>query len=213
MNKVLPITFLALSMAACSVPQGKKYSETRRELPAIALPPPESKIELFESQRGTIVSLKGDGILTLWLSSKPASGYSWRLAEIPDPTVLRLVSKEFVPPSETNVGQEKWVFQAGGDGEIDLRLWYTGTRRDQFGSAPVFQCLVSVVGDLVPMAKGPDGRDFMPIKRHRAKPRPQMRPKLPRTTPEPEPSLLTEPVFRSSRVLLRDPRDGGQKPG
>lgn len=213
MNKALPITLLALSLAACSVPQGKKYSATNRELPAIALPPPESRVEIFESQRGTIVSLKGDGILTLWLSSKPASGYSWRLSELPDPTVLRLVSKEFVPPSETNVGQEKWVFQAVGDGEIDLRLWYTGARRDQFGSAPVFKCLVSVVGDLVPLAKGPDGKDFVPVKRHHPKPRRQMRPKVHRTTPAPATDRFVEPVFRSSRVLLREQRDGGQKQG
>lgn len=212
MKKALPI-LLTLSLAACSVPQGKKYSETNRELPPIALPPPESRIELFESQRGTIVSLKGGGTLTLWLSSKPASGYSWRLSEIPDPTVLQLVSKEFVPPSETNVGQEKWVFQAVGDGEIDLRLWYTGSRREQFGTAPVFKCLVSVVGDLVPMAKGPDGKNFIPIKRHYPKPRPQMRPEVRRAMPVQETPRFSGPVFRSSRVLLREQRDGGQKPG
>lgn len=213
MKKALPITLLALSIAACSVPQGQKYSATNRELPAIALPPPESKVELFESQRGTMVSLKAGGMLTVWLSSKPASGYSWRLSEIPDPTVLQLVSKEFVPPSETNVGQEKWVFQAVGDGEIDLRLWYTGRQRDQFGTAPVFKCLVAVVGDLLPMAKGPDGKNFVPVKRHRPKHRPQMRPKVPRATPVRDPYFLTEPVFRSSRVLLREQRVGDQEPG
>jgi len=216
MKIALPFTILALSIAACTAPQGKKYSATNRELPPIAMPPPEGRVELFESQRGSTVSLKQDGTLTVWLSSKPHTGYGWRLAEIPDPTVLRLVSKEFVPPSETNVGQEKWVFQAVGDGEIDLRLWYTSGRVERFGSAPVFKCFVGVVGDLVPMAKGPDGKNFTPLRKphFRSHRRPELRPKVPRTTPAPETlELLEEPVFRSSRVLLRHEQDGRRKQG
>ena len=211
MKNILPFTLLALTLAACSAPQGKKYAATNRELPPIALPPPESKAEIFESQQGKIVVLNPDGTLTVWLGSNPRSGYSWRLAEIPDPTVLKLISKEYVPASKSNVGQEKWVFQAVGGGDVDLRLWYTSPRREQFGSAPVFKCVVSVGDGLAAVAQGPEAK----VRRTHAKPRtsPRAKPKMHRTTPDPETAPFLEPVFRSSRVLLRDQRDGGQQQG
>lgn len=211
MKKVLCLSFLAVTLVACSAPQGKKYSATNRELPPIAMPPPVAAAEIYGSQQGNIVALTPGGTLTVWLSSVQRGGYGWRLSEVPDPTVLTLVSKEYMPPSATNAGQEKWVFQAVEAGDVDLRLWYTSPRRERFGSSPVFKCVVSVEGELAPMAKGPDTRDSAPVKKSRVGKK--AKPKAHRTTPDPETAPFLEPVFRSSAVLLRDQRDGRQKQG
>ena len=215
MKTVLPFTLLALTLAACSAPQGKKYSATNRELPPIALPEPVRKAELYDSQSGNIVALKPDGTLTIWLSSNRQSGYAWRLAEVPDATVLKLVSSEYLAPTATSAGQEKWVFQAVGEGDVDVRLWYTSPRREQFGSAPVFKCIVSVTDGLAPVAKGPDAKNIVPVKRPHIAPhaRPHRKPKVHPTVPDSETSPFLQPIFRSSGVLLRNERDGSQQQG
>ena len=215
MKTVLPFALLALTLAACSAPQGKKYAATNRELPPIALPDPVKKAELFESQTGNIVALKPDGTLTVWLSSNHKGGYAWRLAEIPDRTVLKLISSEYLPATATSAGQEKWVFQAVGEGDVDVRLWYTSPRPEQFGSAPVFKCIVSVNGGLASVARGPDAKNIVPVKRPHTQPKTHhAKPKTHRAKPSPESGpFLLEPVFRSSGVLLRDERDRGQKQG
>ena len=205
MKSILPLALLAATLAACSAPQGKKYAATNRELPPIALPAPVAAADVYESQQDTIVALKPHGRLTVWLSSVQKGGFGWRLAEIPDPTVLKLVSNEYLPATVASAGQEKWVFEAVGGGDVDLRLWYTSPRREQFGSAPVFKCVVSV--GLAPIAKGPDGKDIRPVKKSPAKP------KLHRTTPDSETAPFLVPVFRSSGVLLREQREGRQRQG
>ena len=207
MKTAVPFILLALTLAACSAPHGKKYADTNRELPPIALPEPVKKAELFESQTGNIVALKPNGTLTVTLSSNHQSGFSWRLAEIPDATVLKWVSTEYNAPSATSAGQEIWSFQAVGEGDVDLRLWYTSPRPEQFGSAPVFKCVVTVNSGLAPVARGPGAKDIVPVKRSHAKPRTHRKPL------QHEPAGTLEPVFRSSGVLLRDERDRGQQQG
>ncbi len=215
MKTVLPFTLLALALAACSAPQGKKYSATNRELPPIALPEPVKQAELYDSQSGNIVALKPDGTLTISLSSNHKSGFAWRLAEIPDATVLKWVSTEYLAPTATSAGQEKWIFKAVGEGDVDVRLWYTSPRPEQFGSAPVFKCTVAVTTGLAPVAKGPDGKNIVPVKRPHAKPhaRSHAKPKAHPTVPDQETSPFLQPIFRSSGVLLRDKRDGTQEQG
>ena len=212
MKTILPLTLLAVTLAACSAPQGKKYAATNRELPPIALPAPVKAAELYESQQGNIVALKPGGTLTVWLSSIQKSGYGWRLAEIPDATVLKLVSSEYLPGSAASAGQEKWVFEAVGGGDVDLRLWYTSPRREQCGSAPVFKCVVSVADGLAPVAAGPDGKGIRPVKKPRAHQAPA-KPRVHRTTPDSETAPFLVPVFRSSGVLMRDQRDSRQQQG
>ena len=212
MKSILPLALLAAALTACSAPQGKKYAATNRELPPIALPAPVAKAELYESQQDTIVALKPHGKLTVWLSSVQKSGYGWRLAEIPDPTVLKLVSSDYLPATAASAGQEKWVFEAVGGGDVDLRLWYTSPRREQFGSAPVFKCVVSVVDGLAPVATGPDAKDIRPVKRPRA-PKTQAKPKAHRTVPDSETAPFLVPVFRSSAVPMRDEHNGRQQQG
>ena len=219
MKSILAFTLLALTLAACSAPQGKKYSATNRELPPIALPEPVRKAELYDSQSGNIVALKPKGTLTITLSSNQKSGYAWRLAEIPDGTVLKLVSSEYLAATATSAGQEKWVFQALGEGDVDVRLWYTSPRREQFGSAPVFKCIVSVTSGLASVARGPDAKNIVPVKRPHppAHTTPQARrhrkPKAHPTVPDSETAPFLQPIFRSSGALLRHERDGGQKQG
>lgn len=218
MKNILLLTILMptllMALASCSAPRGKTYAAMGRPEPiATGDLPPQSHAELFESQQGQTVLLSPTGELTVWLSSKPGSGYSWRLAEIPDPSVLQFVSQEYVPPAKSNIGQEKWVFQATGGGTVDLRLWYTSPRRERFGSAPVFKCTVSVEAPSV--AQGPDYKAYRPVARPPARPRAKSpaRPRVHRTTPDPDTRPFLEPVFRSSRVLLRNEHDGGQQQG
>ena len=219
MKTALPFALLALTFAACSAPQGKKYAATNRELPPIALPEPVKKAELYDSQSGNIVALKPDGTLTIWLSSVQRSGFGWRLAEIPDPTVLKLVSNEYLPATATSAGQEKWVFRAVGEGDVDVRLWYTSPRREQFGSAPVFKCIVSVTRGLAAVARGPDAKNMVPVKRPHAAPRttpparPHRKPKAHPTVPDSETAPFLRPVFQSGGVRLRNERDGNQQQG
>ncbi len=203
MKKFFVLTFCAGALAACSAPQGKKYSETKRELPAIALPPAEKHPVVHGSDGTSIVAVQPGGTLTLFLSANRKSNYRWRLSQMPDPTVLQLVTNEFVPAAESARGEEKWVFKAVGEGEIDLRLWYTSQRREQFGSAPVFACVVAVVEKPVPVASGPArGRSRAEVRRSQPKAQPR---------PNSESAPFNEPVFRSSRMLPGDERDGGQE--
>lgn len=212
MKKILTITICAASLVACQAPQGKKYSDTKRELPAIALPPTLENAVVYEIEKGTIVAVKPGGTLTVFLSANAQSDSRWRLSEIPDPTVLRLVSHEFVPQAGSSRGEEKWVFHAVGAGEIDLRLWYTGPQRQRFGSAPVFRCIVAVADDLAPVAMGPDGKRMVEPKVHRTAPRVRRSaPKVAPPKPDVESEPFNEPVFRSSGVPLRDQRNGEQQ--
>lgn len=208
MKIILPMTILALPLgfllAACSAPQGKTYAARNRQ-PPIASGPAQDHAEIFETQQEQTVLLNPSGKLTVWLSSKPSTGYSWRLSEIPDPTVLKLVEKTYVPPTKAAIGQEKWVFEATGEGTVDLRLWYTSHRQERFGSAPVVSCVVSVENP--PVAEGPAR------KRQPAKTKPQAKPKVKGTTPNPEAHPFLDPFFRSSRVLLRSEDDLGPQKG
>ncbi len=216
MKKVLPITILAgslmLTLAACSAPKGKTYAAMNRPVP-VAAGEAQDHAELYESTPESSIVLNPNGTVTLWLSSKPGTGYSWRLSEIPDPTVLTLVSKEYVPPAKSNVGQEKWIFQATGGGTVDLRLWYTSGKRERFGTAPVLKCIVTVENERI--AEGPSRQNRGVSERTYAKPRPKApaKPKVHRTTPDPETAPFLEPVFRSSRVLLRDEHDRSKQQG
>ncbi len=212
MKTILPLSLLALTLAACSAPQGKKYAVSNRELPPIALPAPVGTAELYESQPGSIVALKPGGTLTVWLSSVQKSGFGWRLAEIPDTTVLKLVSNEYLPGTTARAGQERWVFQAVGGGDVDLRLWYTSPRREQFGSAPVFKCVVSVMDGLAAVASGPEAKAIRPVKKPRAH-KTHSKPRKHLTTPDSETAPFLQPVFRSSGLPMRDERDGRQQQG
>jgi predicted secreted protein len=95
-----------------------------------------------------MVSVLPGGTVTVTLDADDQDGYSWRLAEIPDPTVLKLVSQEYIPPATTGArGQEKWVFQSTGLGDVDVRMWYGDLRNSPLGGKETFDFITSVVNE------------------------------------------------------------------
>ncbi len=210
MKNSLTFVVCVVALAACQAPQAKKYADTKRELPAIALPPPVENAVIYESERDSIVGVKPGGTVTVFLSANAKSANKWRLSFIPDPTVLKLISQEFIPVEGSHRGEEKWVFQAVGEGEIDLRLWYTSPQRQRFGAAPVFACIVAVGSGLDAVAAGPDGKSIVKPRVHPRPPRKAPKASAPKSDEE---ATFNEPVFRSSRVPLRDQRNGHQQQG
>ena len=114
---------ILLGAVACTAPQGKKLAANGTGLAPVATGPsgPLTKAaKLSLPQKGEMVNIAKDGTVTVTLDSSEKDGYMWRLSEIPDPTVLKLVSHDYVPPtSGEGEGQEKWVFQAVGPGDVE----------------------------------------------------------------------------------------------
>jgi predicted secreted protein len=101
-----------------------------------------------------MVSVYNQGSVTVTLASAQQDGYSWRLAEIPDPTVLKLVSQDFIPPaSGVGRGEEKWVFQAVGPGDVDVKMWYGNLREAPVTGNPNFNFIASVSNGSGPVKK------------------------------------------------------------
>jgi predicted secreted protein len=140
-----------LGAAACTAPHGKKLG-ANNALPApVAAGPMAETSELTESQNGEVVAIPRDGKVTLTLGADDQDGYAWRLAEIPDDTVLKLVSQEYIPPAnDVGRGQEKWVFQATGLGEVPVKMWYGNTRVGAMGGNPTFDFTASVSEETKP---------------------------------------------------------------
>lgn len=155
-------SFIALScivfgIAACA-PQGKKLSANPTGLAPVASGPSSpatSAAMVSESQKGQTVGIYNNGTLTVTLEAAQQDGYSWRLSETPDPTVLKLVSRDFTPPAEGHGrGQEKWVFQATGPGDVDVKMWYGNLRETSLTGAPTFDFIASVTDQPEPPKKG-----------------------------------------------------------
>ncbi|HEY3898308.1 MAG TPA: protease inhibitor I42 family protein [Chthoniobacter sp.] len=134
-----------IGAAACTAPHGQKLG-ANSALPApVAAGPETDASNLTESQNGEVVAIPRAGQVTLTLGAADQDGYTWRLAEIPDDSVLKLVSQEYIPPAD-NVGrgQEKWVFQATGPGEVPVKMWYGNTRVGSLSGNPTFDFTASV---------------------------------------------------------------------
>ena len=98
-------TCILLGFAACSAPQGKKLASAEGTLPPIATGPigPAAKSAVLTGARsGQVVNLVQGGTVKLTLDSDGKDGYAWRLSEIPDPTVLKVVSQQYIPPPPTH---------------------------------------------------------------------------------------------------------------
>jgi len=159
-----------LSMAACSAPQGKKLashgtglapvaegpgggSANSRQAP-VATGPTTKAANLAIGDSGGAVSLYKEGTVTVTLDSSQKDGYQWRLSEIPDPTVLKLVSQDFVPGATPEArGQEKWVFQAVGPGDVDVKMWYGDLRTSPLSGSSTYNFVASVGDQTEPVKK------------------------------------------------------------
>jgi len=115
---------LLLCVAACTAPQGKKLAMNSGLAP-VATGPATKAALLTLNNRDEMISLNPNATVTVTLPSYNRDGYEWRLAEIPDPTVLKLVSKEYTPGGNwTKPGEQTMVFQAVGPGDVDVKMWY-----------------------------------------------------------------------------------------
>lgn len=146
MTKILTVCIVGASLAACTAPQGKRLSDNSA-LPAVASGPATKAATLRwpSSIPDEMVNLKHSGTVTVILDSIKASGNEWRLSEIPDPTVLKVASHEYIPSESTSPkGAEKWVFQAVGPGEVKVNMWYGKVGPAPLESTPTYHFLVAV---------------------------------------------------------------------
>ncbi len=135
---------LLLPFAACTAPQGTKLASTDGLVP-VASGPPTKEATLTYRNRGELVSLYPNSTVTLKLPSYNRDGYEWRFAEIPDPSVLKVVAEEFTPSGDmTKPGEQTLVFQAVGPGDVDVKMWYGTLWASPMDSAKPYDFVASV---------------------------------------------------------------------
>jgi predicted secreted protein len=147
-TRLIAFSCILLSAVACTAPQGKKLGANGGGLAPVAAGPtgPATKAaNLSLAQKGEMVNLAKDGTITVTLDSSQKDGYMWRLSEIPDPTVLKVVSQNYAPPaSGEGRGQETWVFQAVGSGDVDVKMWYGNLREAPLAGNPTYDFVAAV---------------------------------------------------------------------
>jgi predicted secreted protein len=158
-----------LCLAACSAPQGKKIGAVASNGGAVnglapvasgpggataesiaTIPTTTESILNYNSIRAQpgghqeIVGLHTGKTLTVKLPAMNLNGYEWRMSEIPDPTVLKLVSKEYTPgPAPGKAGEQTMVFEGVGPGDVNVKMWY-GTLWASSFEAPTAKFIASV---------------------------------------------------------------------
>lgn len=143
MLRILPLGIL-LCLAGCSAPQGTKLASADT-LPPVASGPPSMTAGLTYSNRGELVNLYANSTLTVTLPSHQRDGFEWRFTEVPDPTVLQLVSKEFTPgPDRRTPGAQKMVFRAVGPGDVNVKMWYGTLWASPMDSAQSYDFVAAV---------------------------------------------------------------------
>jgi predicted secreted protein len=142
MTKILTVCVLAATLIACT-PVGKKIAGSSA-LPPVAAGPASKAASLTWINKGEMINLKRNGTATVVLDSIAASGNAWRLSQIPDPSVLKVTSHEYIPSdSASPQGSEKWVFQAIGAGDVEVNMWYGKVGPAPLDSALNFKFIVS----------------------------------------------------------------------
>lgn len=135
---------LFVCLTACSAPQGEKLTTTGGLAP-VASGPPTKAATLTYANRGEIVSLRPSALVTVKLPSSNRDGYEWRFDEVPDPSVLKLVSKETVPSGNlAKPGEQTLTFEAVGPGDVAVKLWYGTLWASPMNSAQPYDFIVSV---------------------------------------------------------------------
>jgi predicted secreted protein len=162
---LIALVCILIGAVACTAPQGKKLSaNSPAKKPAangtglapVAEGPGDSTATepsapatqdavITEADKGKTVSVANQGKITVTLDAAQGAGYSWRLAEVPDPSVLKLVSQDYTPPANgQGRGAAKWVFQAVGPGDVKVKMWYGNLRQSSLGGNPGFEFVASV---------------------------------------------------------------------
>ena len=134
-----------LCLAACSAPQGKRIgynSNTATPLepgvapvatgpggagaaPVAPMPTTTTSPVITMADRDGVVGLHTAKTLTVKLPALQRDGYEWRLSEIPDSTVLKLVSNEYTPgEGPAKAGEQTLVFEGVGPGDVNVKMWY-----------------------------------------------------------------------------------------
>lgn len=140
MPRFILICVSILGFVGCTAPQGQKLAADATRIPTravtdpaasatglapVATGPASATATLGLQNQGEIVRLNPNGTITVTLPAAYRRGYTWRFAEIPDPTVLKLVSKDFIPgESPAKPGEQTMVFQATGLGDVPVKLRY-----------------------------------------------------------------------------------------
>ena len=148
---------ILLGAVACTAPQGKKLAMNGTGLAPVATGPasPMTKAARVSlGQKGEMVNIARDGTVTVTLESAPQDGYSWRLSETPDPTVLKLVSQDYTPPANgEGEGKERFVFQATGPGDVEVKMWYGNLIKAPVTVNPTFNFIAAVSDRTAPEKK------------------------------------------------------------
>ena len=109
MKKLLAFLFTTILLTTCA---GK--AAPQEEAPAIS-----DSAKSLETAVGAEFKIVID--------SNPSTGYHWELAENPDESIVKFVSKYYNPKTSAapgSSGQEVWVFKALKAGEAHITLWY-----------------------------------------------------------------------------------------
>ncbi|MFA5646231.1 MAG: protease inhibitor I42 family protein [Candidatus Ratteibacteria bacterium] len=73
------------------------------------------------------LSLTSGQAFSIILDSNPTTGYAWQLIAIPDPAIVRLESRDFIPSSSSRLGaagEEVWRFRTIGPGYQRIEFHY-----------------------------------------------------------------------------------------
>jgi predicted secreted protein len=149
------LSCILLGTVACTAPQGKKLAAGKGGLAPVAAGPTTAPAKAVtvtdQNTKGEIVSISRDGAVTVILEGSDKGGYGWHLSEIPDPTVLKKVSQNYLPPtSAQDKGHEKIVFQAVGPGDVDVKFWFGSTAPSAIANTPKFDFIASVSDQVQP---------------------------------------------------------------
>jgi predicted secreted protein len=127
---------MLVCLTACTAPQGKKVA-MNEGLPPVATGPSSEVTPMVPSSpvtqvstvtydnRDSTIGLHPARTITVTLPSYNRNGYEWRLSEIPDPSVLKMVSNDRTPgPTLAQPGEQTMVFEATGTGMVPVKMWY-----------------------------------------------------------------------------------------
>ena len=107
--------------------------------------PPAGVMTIGPENRDQTIGLYAKKTLTVNLPSSGRDEYSWRFSQIPDPTVLKLVSKHFTPNADPRkAGVETLVFEGTGPGEVNVKMWYGTLWASPMDEAYIYQFTAAV---------------------------------------------------------------------